>query len=260
MRHADAVAGVEARAAHLGEIPAGPEIARAPFGIGLEAARGEHHRLGGDVEAALALADMDADDAALVEQQAQHAGAVMDGDAVASRRLVLGGDETGPAAGGLDREPAPEARLVADLEGLTAIGREKFDPLAAQPDQRLETALDQQLREVGVAAILGDAAEIVVELLARIGAVIGARDFRLGELGDELLQILDAVVDGADGAGGEAAVAAALILGRALQHHHRGALLARRQRRRQRRIAGAHNHHVAAHFRHGRSRSPGRTR
>ena len=86
-RHADAVAGVEARAAHLGEVPAGAEIARAPFGIGLEAARGQHHRLGGDVEAALAVADMDADDAALVEQQVQHAGAVMDGDAVAPRGL-----------------------------------------------------------------------------------------------------------------------------------------------------------------------------
>src|SRR5690606_39437454 len=42
-RHADAVAGVEARAAHLGDVPAGAEIARAPLGVGLEAAAGEHH-------------------------------------------------------------------------------------------------------------------------------------------------------------------------------------------------------------------------
>ena len=48
-RHADAVAGVEARAAHLGQIPARAEIARAPFGVGLEAAGGEHHGLGADL-------------------------------------------------------------------------------------------------------------------------------------------------------------------------------------------------------------------
>ena len=45
-RHADAVAGIEARTAHFGEIPARPEIARAPFGVGLEAAAGEHHGSG----------------------------------------------------------------------------------------------------------------------------------------------------------------------------------------------------------------------
>ena len=44
-RHADAVAGVEAGAADLGELPARPEIARAHFGVGLEAAGGEHDAL-----------------------------------------------------------------------------------------------------------------------------------------------------------------------------------------------------------------------
>ena len=41
-RHLDAVARVEARAAHLGQLPAGAHVARAPFGIGLEAARRQH--------------------------------------------------------------------------------------------------------------------------------------------------------------------------------------------------------------------------
>src|SRR3984893_8910623 len=40
-RHADAVAGVVARAAHLGQIPAGAEIARAPFRIGLKTPAGQ---------------------------------------------------------------------------------------------------------------------------------------------------------------------------------------------------------------------------
>src|ERR1700716_2663035 len=42
--HADAVAGVEARAAHFGEVPAGTEIARAPFGIRFESTASEHDR------------------------------------------------------------------------------------------------------------------------------------------------------------------------------------------------------------------------
>src|SRR2546426_2076652 len=42
--HAEAVAGVEARAAHLGQLPARTEVARPPLGVGLEAAAGEHDR------------------------------------------------------------------------------------------------------------------------------------------------------------------------------------------------------------------------
>src|SRR5262249_50724151 len=42
-RHADAVAGVVAAAAHLREVPARTEIARAPFRIGLKATAGKHH-------------------------------------------------------------------------------------------------------------------------------------------------------------------------------------------------------------------------
>src|SRR5881409_52855 len=38
--HAEAVAGVEARAAHLGQLPARTEVARSPLGVGLEAAAG----------------------------------------------------------------------------------------------------------------------------------------------------------------------------------------------------------------------------
>src|SRR6185437_11752857 len=43
-RHADAVAGVVAGAAHLRHVPARAEIARAHFGVGFETAAGEHHR------------------------------------------------------------------------------------------------------------------------------------------------------------------------------------------------------------------------
>src|SRR6185369_1302520 len=42
--HPEPLAEVVARAAHLSELPAGAEIARAPFRVSLEAAAGEHHR------------------------------------------------------------------------------------------------------------------------------------------------------------------------------------------------------------------------
>ena len=54
-RHLQAVADVEARAAHLGEFPARAEVARAHLGVGLEAAAGEHHRLRAEFDG-LALA------------------------------------------------------------------------------------------------------------------------------------------------------------------------------------------------------------
>jgi len=44
-RHLQPLARVEARAAHLGEVPIRPEIACPHFGVGLEPAAGEHHRL-----------------------------------------------------------------------------------------------------------------------------------------------------------------------------------------------------------------------
>src|SRR5581483_228234 len=46
-RHPDSIAGVEAGATDLGEVPVGAEIARTPFGIGLEPAAGENDRARG---------------------------------------------------------------------------------------------------------------------------------------------------------------------------------------------------------------------
>src|SRR5262249_50065853 len=65
-RHADAVTGVEARAAHLGQLPAGPQVARAPFGVGLKAARGQHHALGRDLAGPARRAHAYAPDAGVI--------------------------------------------------------------------------------------------------------------------------------------------------------------------------------------------------
>src|SRR5580698_3595607 len=80
-RHANAVAGVVARTAHLREIPAGPEIARAPFRIGLETTAGEHHRFRPQFAHLAVLAHADALDPVAVEQQIEAARRIVDVDA-----------------------------------------------------------------------------------------------------------------------------------------------------------------------------------
>src|SRR2546430_16673842 len=66
--------------------------------------------------------------------------------------------------------------------------------------------------------------------LFRSGAEIRGRQLLLGEIA-ELPEIVDAVIDKAQRAGGVAAVAAALVKGRRLQHEDARAILARRQGR-----------------------------
>ena len=148
---------------------------------------------------------------------------------------LLGGleqpfDEARPATPGFEREPAPKHEPALVLEGLARIHRGKADALTAHPQQGFLASGDQQLGHVGVAAVIGQPAEIVVIFVGRIGAEIAGRNFGLREIA-ELQQVLDPVIDKAQRARGVAAVAAALVEGRSLQHQHPRPLAARRQRR-----------------------------
>src|SRR5207237_3190234 len=80
-RHADAVAGVEARAAHLGEIPARAEITRAPFRIGLEAAGGENNGLAANLAFLAIVANAHAVDAAARVDERERTGLITNLDA-----------------------------------------------------------------------------------------------------------------------------------------------------------------------------------
>ena len=102
-RHADAVAGVEAGAAHLGEIPARAEIARAPFRIGFEAAAGKHHRLAAQIAFHAVVTDAHAFYAHAVGQELERARLIADLDAALGGGLGQHLDEARPAADGLDR-------------------------------------------------------------------------------------------------------------------------------------------------------------
>ncbi len=248
--HADAVAVVEAGAAHLGEVPAGSEIAGAPLGVGFEAAAGEHHRLGLELALDAVVADAHARHPHAVEQEAERAGPVADADAALGGGIGEHLDQAGAAADRLDRQPAPELELAVDLERLPAVDRDEADALVAHPAEGVEAPRHQQLDQVRIGAVLRHPRHVVEELIGGIGAEIGLGDFLRGEVGHQRLDVVDAVVDDAHRAGGEAAVAAGLVLRRRFQHQHRGALLLRRERRAKRRVAAADDDDIDFRLRH----------
>ena len=217
-RHADAVALVEAGAAHLGEVPAGAEVACPPGSVGLEAAAGEHDGPRADVRRAPADARVHAVHAVVVREQGERRSLVVDGDARLRCGLVESADETRPAAPGLDREPAPEAEApVLPPECLAAVARLKAHALPAHPRERGVAAGDELLNEVGVGAVLGESRHVVVVVGLGVGAEIGLRPARARRGRASARGANGAVEDRPHGAGGIAAVAAALVFRRGLQ-------------------------------------------
>ena len=219
----------------------GPEIARAHLGVGLEAARGQHHAFGLHLVGLAALLDLDAVHAVVVGQKLEGARAVGDGDVVLARDLGERVDQARPAADRFHRQAAPELEHAADLVGLAAPDRHEAHALVAHPQHGGLAVLDQHLAQIGIGAVFGDAAHVVEELLLGVGAEVGLRHLLIRQVGHQLAQVLDAVIDAAEGAGGKAAVAAGLVLRRALEHQHRDALLGRSQGRAKRRIAAAND-------------------
>ena len=254
-RHADAVAGVEAGAAHLGEVPAGAEIARAPFGIGLETAASQHDRFAAQLAFDALVPDADALDANAVIDKAQRARLVADLDAPLGRGLGEHLDETWAAAHRLDRQPAPELELAVDLEGLASVDRDEAHALVAHPAERIEASGDQELDQIGIGAVLRHPRHVVEKLLLGVGAEIGGCDLLFGQIRHQCLDVLDAVVNDPNRAGGEPAVAAGFVLRRRFQHQHRGALFLRRQRRAEGRVAAAHNNDIRIQLRHSKPQS-----
>ena len=245
-RHLDRVAGVEARAAHLGELPARAHIARAPFGVGLEAAGRKNHRLRFYLKSFPGFSDHHPMNAIVVRNERNRARLVPVLDAVLLRDLRQRLDQARPAAHRLEREAAPELELAADVEGLPAPGCGEAHAFLAHPHHRGMALLDQDLGEVGIAAVLGEARHVVEELLFGVGAEVGARHFLFGEV-DQRPQVVDAVVDDAHQAGGEAGIAAGLFLGGPLEYQHLLCSFLGRERRAQRGIAAANHDDVVVH-------------
>src|SRR5262249_14736428 len=107
-RHLDTVAGIETRAAHLRELPAGAEVARAPLAVRLETAGGEHYRLRAHIACPSALAHPHAANPVVVDGQRKGARLKGNGDVLFPCRRSKRRDQPRSAAYRLDRKPAPE--------------------------------------------------------------------------------------------------------------------------------------------------------
>src|SRR5256885_2210069 len=82
------------------------------------------------------------------------------------------------------------------LKRLPRPGRGEAQALFPHPQRGREALPDQDLGEVGVAAVFGDPSHVVEELLGRIRTEIGALELFLRQI-DQLRQVLRAVVDDA---------------------------------------------------------------
>src|SRR5262249_12487414 len=157
--------------------------------------------------------------------------------------------KSGAAAGDANRGAAGELDAAVRLLELPLIERPERDAVPAQPAHGIGAAVDQQLRQHGIATLLGHPREIAEVLLAAVGAEVDMPTLVCADFAGEGLELVDARIDRAHRADGKAAVAAALLDRRALDHHDRRALLARGQRRRQAGEPGADHQHVGLRHR-----------
>src|SRR6185295_4009619 len=246
-RHADRVAGVEARAAHLGELPARAHVARSPFGIRLESSRSQYYGCGGQGFRLALVLDHHSMNPGVIRDQRDGSCAVHDLDARLLRELRQRFDQPRPAADRFHREAAPELELAADLERLPAPRRSEAHAALSHPLRGRQALLDEDFGEVRIAAVLGDPRHVVEELLFGIGAEVGVGDFLRREVRDQRLEIVRPAVGEAEQSRGEARVAARFVLGGALQDEDLLLVLGRGKRRAQRCVPSAHYDDVVLH-------------
>ena len=92
--------------------------------------------------------------------------------------------------------------------------------------------------------MLRHARHVVEELIGSIGAEVGGFDFSGREIGNQGFDVVDAVINDADRAGGEAAIAAGFRFRRRFQHQHFGAVFLRGKSRAKGGIAGADHDYI----------------
>ncbi len=245
-RHVESVALVEARAAHFAEFPARAEVARAHFGVRLEAAAREHHRFRAQFDRLAFVLRAHAGYACAVEYQRRYARVVLNRNAVLQRRLVEIIDEAGAAAVDFDRHVAEVHALAVDHARLPAVVQDELGALGAQPRHGLEALRDQDFGKIGIGAETGEPEQHVEEFVGGVGAEIAVGGFLVGDVGDAP-QIFEAFVREAHHAAGEAAVAAVLVFGGRFEDQNFGAVFLRGERCAQRRVAFAYYDDIVFH-------------
>src|SRR5262249_9757380 len=158
------------------------------------------------------MAHADALHAVIVGDKPDRPGVIAQGDAVLLRSARERGHKPRSAAMALDGEATPELEFAIHLKSLPTPDGCESHALGAHPAQGLAAVSDQHFGQLRIGAELGDAIHVIEELILGIRTKVGLGDLLFGEVRHERLEVLDAVVDAAHGAGGEAAVAASLLL------------------------------------------------
>ncbi len=246
-RHAQPVAGVVARAAHLGMVPGSPQIAGAPLRIRFEAAAAQHDGVARHFGESLGPLDDHARDAAgLVLQESRDRAVVADLNALPLGRAEPHRGEPNALVLRPDHGARRPLERVPHLDGRERDGRLHLDTLPLHPAGGVVGPADQDLRQLGIGAPVGDAQEISHEEPVRVG--LDARE-EAGHLGlgvrHEDAKVLGAVERDSQEPAAIVRVAATKRPRRLLQRHDApGALLAGGHRRRQGGIARAHHDDV----------------
>ena len=216
----------------------------------LEAAAGQHHRAGAQRHGSPAVARDDALHRPILDDQRRGRRAVADLDPLARRPRGQRLDEARPAARGLDMRAAPELESPVHLERLAAVGRQEAHALGAHPHAGLARPRDHDLDQLRVASELRHPRHVVEEIVGGVAAEIGGLDLGRAEVRDDRLELVEPIIGNAIEPGGEARIAAGLLLRRGLQHQHPLRPLARRQPGAEGGVAGAHHDHVRIAFHH----------
>ena len=160
------------------------------------------------------------------------------------RRLVVQFHEPRAAAVRENHDAAEELEAAVDVIGLAPVIGHEADAAVAHPVHGAGALLDYGFREIGIDVVLRNATEVVEILFRAVFAEVRARDFVVGQVGHDLFDVRRAVMNHAKAAAGIGAVAAALVLRRALEHENAGAAFACGQRRAHRGIAAAKHDYV----------------
>jgi dTDP-4-dehydrorhamnose 3,5-epimerase len=117
--------------------------------------------------------------------------------------FVQGFGELGAAAPDVAGEAAPELELAVHVEGLAAEGGLEADAVLGEPDRGVGAVGDQHVGHFGIGAPFGEAADVVEVLFAGVGAEIDVVEIEVLDVGGDAQQVVDGVVDEAEGAAGE---------------------------------------------------------
>jgi hypothetical protein len=171
------------------------------------------------------VADADPLDAParLVGEEPGPLGLVVDGDAQPLRDLELLIAES--EAGALGHDHRVEAGAVPPLQRALDPGHLPLDAELREPLHRRVRLGHQQVGELRVGHALGDAHQVVVEVVLGVGRDVEILDLGRREVGHQAGDVLEAVVREAHGARGEARIPAPQLDRRLLQHDDVRALL-----------------------------------